>query len=540
MANSGNSKVTKYPKNINNINIGMVFFAVMAIYIIISVITYFRRDHIVGYEVMEGALSTNNIYDAVAVRDEKIIESDTAGYVNYFATEGGRVAVGNLVYTVDESGQLLDYLKSQGSEEVSLSEEDLAELRTQIVNFDSSFDPLNFHTVYDFKVSLDGTVQKLSNSSVLSNIQSLNANSGTLQSINYKFAPDTGIVVYSTDGFEDLTLEKMNSAVFDNSTYEKHQLINNTLVKAGDPVYKLCTSEEWSVIIEEDDEKKVQELLDLEYVKVRFIKNQDESWGKVSAYTNAEGESFVQLTFTNSMITFCRDRFLNIELITEDDTGLKIPNSAIVDKNFYLVPKDYVIKNNDNSTGVLRVKYDEQGNETSEIVGVSIYNETETVYYLDTDTLRSGDTLIKTDSNDRYTVSKTDSLIGVYNINKGYAEFRQISILYQNEEYSIVRSNTTYGLNVYDYIVLDSTTVDANAKSAQESSSASEESSIISEETEEISDTDDSSSETSEDENLEEIQVEGSEQGSEGEPAEEKEENSQESAEESDNAVTNN
>ncbi len=540
MANSGNSKVTKYPKNINNINIGMVFFAVMAIYIIISVITYFRRDHIVGYEVMEGALSTNNIYDAVAVRDEKIIESDTAGYVNYFATEGGRVAVGNLVYTVDESGQLLDYLKSQGSEEVSLSEEDLAELRTQIVNFDSSFDPLNFHTVYDFKVSLDGTVQKLSNSSVLSNIQSLNANSGTLQSINYKFAPDTGIVVYSTDGYEDLTLEKMNSAVFDNSTYEKHQLINNTLVKAGDPVYKICTSEEWSVIIEEDDEKKVQELVDLEYVKVRFIKNQDESWGKVSAYTNADGESFVQLTFTNSMITFCRDRFLNIELITEDDTGLKIPNSAIVDKNFYLVPKDYVIKNNDNSTGVLRVKYDEQGNETSEIVGVSIYNETETFYYLDTDTLRSGDTLIKTDSNDRYTVSKTDSLIGVYNINKGYADFRQISILYQNEEYSIVRSNTTYGLNVYDYIVLDSTTVDANAKSAQESSSASEESSIISEETEEISDTDDSSSETSEDENLEEIQVEGSEQGSEGEPAEETEENLQDSTEESDNAVTNN
>jgi hypothetical protein len=540
MANSGNSKVTKYPKNINNINIGMVFFAVMAIYIIISVITYFRRDHIVGYEVMEGALSTNNIYDAVAVRDEKIIESDTAGYVNYFATEGGRVAVGNLVYTVDESGQLLDYLKSQGSEEVSLSEEDLAELRTQIVNFDSSFDPLNFHTVYDFKVSLDGTVQKLSNSSVLSNIQSLNANSGTLQSINYKFAPDTGIVVYSTDGYEDLTLEKMNSAVFDNSTYEKHQLINNTLVKAGDPVYKICTSEEWSVIIEEDDEKKVQGLVDLEYVKVRFIKNQDESWGKVSAYTNADGESFVQLTFTNSMITFCRDRFLNIELITEDDTGLKIPNSAIVDKNFYLVPKDYVIKNNDNSTGVLRVKYDEQGNETSEIVGVSIYNETETFYYLDTDTLRSGDTLIKTDSNDRYTVSKTDSLIGVYNINKGYADFRQISILYQNEEYSIVRSNTTYGLNVYDYIVLDSTTVDANAKSAQESSSASEESSIISEETEEISDTDDSSSETSEDENLEEIQVEGSEQGSEGEPAEETEENLQDSTEESDNAVTNN
>ena len=31
----------------------------------------------------------------------------------------------------------------------------------------------------------------------------------------------------------------------------------------------------------------------------------------------------------------------------------------------------------------------------------------------------------------------------------------------------IVKSNTMYGLNVYDYIVLDSTTVDANAKSAE-------------------------------------------------------------------------
>ena len=476
MAKAHNRKVTKYPRNINNINIGMIFFAVMAIYIIISVITYFRRDHMVGYEVKEGALSTNNIYDAVALRTEKIVESDTAGYVNYFATEGGRVAVGNLVYTVDESGQLLEYLKSQGSEEVSLSDGDLSELRTQIVNFDSSFDPQNFHTVYDFKVSLDGTVQKLSNNSILSNIQSLNANSATLQSINYKNAQDTGIVIYSIDGYEDLTLESMTSAVFDESNYSKTQLVNNTLVKSGDPVYKLCTNEEWSVVIQEDDPEKVQELVDLEYVKVRFIKNQHESWGKVSTYTNPEGETFVKLTFTNSMITFCRDRFINIELITEDETGLKIPNSSIVTKSFYLVPKSYIIKNNDNSTGVLKVRYDEQGNETSEFINVVIYNESDTMYYLGMDTLRSGDNLILTDSNQRYTISRTDSLIGVYNINKGYADFRQISILYQNDEYSIVRSNTTYGLNVYDYIVLDAATVDEKSSNESGESSTSPES----------------------------------------------------------------
>ena len=441
----------------------MIFFGVIAIYVIISVIIYFRQDHIIGYEVKEGSLSSNNIYDAICIRDEQIITSDTAGYINYFAAEGSRVAVGNLVYTVDESGKLLDYLKSQGSDEVALSDDDLSELRSQIVDFKSSFDEHNFYTVYDFKISLDGTVQKLSNNSILQNIQSLNQSSAALASINYKYAPNTGIVVYSTDGYEEKTISDVNADMIDNSSsYSKNQLINNSLVKSGDPVYKLCVSEEWSVVIHENDTDKVQQLVDSGYVKVRFIKNQNESWGKVSSFADENGDSFVAFTFTNSMITFCRDRYLNIELITEDETGLKIPNSSIVNKSFFLIPKDYIIKNNDNSSGVLKVRYDEQGNESSEFIKISIYNETETEYYVDTSELRAGDTIIKTDSNERFTVGKQDTLVGVYNINKGYADFRQIIILYQNEEYSIVRSNTTYGLSVYDYIVLDASTVDDN------------------------------------------------------------------------------
>lgn len=472
MADNGSRKITRYPKNMNNINIGMIFFAVMAIYIIISVITYLRKDHIVGYQVNEGSLSTNNIYEAIAIRKEKMVTADSAGYVNYFATEGGRVAVGNLVYTVDESGQLLEYLKSQGSEEVTISDEDMAELRDQLVDYDSSFDEKEFYTVYDFKLRLDGVVQKLANSGILQNIEALNSDGGTRQSINFKNAQDTGIVVYSYDGYEDLTLDQMTKDKFDQTDYEKKQFANNELVKAGDPVYKICTDEEWSVIINENDEERVKAFEDLDYIKVRFIKNQNESWGKVSTFKNADGDSFVMLTFTNSMITFCRDRFLNIELITEDEKGLKIPNSSIVKKNFFIVPKDYIIKNNDNTTGVLKDKYDEQGNQTSEFIELSIYNETDTDYYIDTDVLRPGDILIKPDSNDRFTVSKTDELIGVYNINKGYADFRQIKIRYQNDEYSIVRSNTMYGLNVYDYIVLDSSTVDANGKPIKNSDSS--------------------------------------------------------------------
>ena len=51
---------------------------------------------------------------------------------------------------------------------------------------------------------------------------------------------------------------------------------------------------------------------------------------------------------------------------------------------------------------------------------------------------------------------------GVYNINKGYAVFKQINILYQNEDYAIISTGTTYGLSLYDHIVLQGDLVKEN------------------------------------------------------------------------------
>ena len=213
----------------------------------------------------------------------------------------------------------------------------------------------------------------------------------------------------------------------------------------------------------EVDEAKAQELLELEYVKVRFLKNQDTSWAKVTSYTNPDGDTFVALTFTNSMVTFCTDRFIEIELITEEKKGLKIPVSSIIQKDFFVVPKEFVTQGGEyGRDGVMRENYTEDGKATTEFVETTIYNATEKEYYLDDSTLRSGDYLIKPESTEKFAVSTKGSLMGVYNINKGYADFKQINILYQNEEYAIVESNTQYGLSVYDYIALDATAVEDN------------------------------------------------------------------------------
>lgn len=453
--NSGNIRQYRKPLNINP---GMIIFSVIFVYIVICIFIYFNQKHVVGYEVKAGSLSVNTVYQGLALRDETIISSDSAGYINYYAREGERVGAGNLVCTLDESGKLKDLLDEQVSDGSSLTANDLNELRSQISGFSSNFHPESFDSVYDFKYGLQGTALKLANINVLENLASMNNGENVL--VDLCHSPVSGILVYSTDGFESVTPEQVTAEMFDTSNYEKHQLINNELVAAGDPVYKLSTNENWSIIIQEEPERAAQ-LLEEDYVKVRFLQNQYTSWGKVSVLNNDDGNTYVKLDFNNSMVTFSNDRYIEIELVLNNENGLKVPNSAIAEKEFFIVPKDYVTKGgNSGEMGVLKQIPGENGTIAHQFVATTIYHETDAEYYLDNSTLEIGDYILRPDSNETYMLSQSAALQGVYNINKGYADFKEIQILGSNEEYSIIKSNTQYGLSAYDHIVLDASSVD--------------------------------------------------------------------------------
>lgn len=459
MANN-RKKIKKYRKPLN-LNIGMLIFGVIFIYVIVCVIMYFQTSRIVRYEVQKGSLATDNIYHGVIIRNETVVNTEAAGYVNYYAREGERVARNDLVYTVDETGSLNEYLENLNLGENSLSDRELAEFRSEISNFMHGFDERNYENIYDFKYSLKNTVLKLANVNMLQSISDMNGAAGAANIVSFCNSPMTGIVAYWTDGYEELTAEAVTEDVFNNKEYEKKQLIGNSLMAPGDAVYKLSTDENWSIVIPIDSERGAQ--LEQEgYIKVRFLKNQYESWGAVRLLHNGDGKTYLQLSFTNSMLTYISDRFVDIELVIHDETGLKIPNSSIVEKEFFLIPEEYVTVGGENGAdGIIRQCYLEDGTISTEFVtaGAYSYDEETKEYYLDTDVLTVGDILYKTDSQETYTVSRKATLIGVYNMNKGYADFKQINILYQNEEYSIVKANTKYGLNVYDYIVLNAESV---------------------------------------------------------------------------------
>ena len=458
---SDDNKISRIGKPIN-LNIGLIFFFVILVYLIISVVMYFTSKHIIGYQVKTGSLSVSNIYEGIALRDETVVTAGCAGYVNYFATEGEKVGTGNLVCGIDETGALQDYINQNmdaGSD--VLSDRDLSSLKNEMINFSSSFIIPSSLSISACKYAIQGDVLKFSNRNLLNSIDDLRSQSALIKLCN---SPASGVVVYSVDGFESKQPVNADKSWFDKENYEenKKQLINNNIVSIGDPLFKLSDSENWSILIEVD-ENRAAELVEEKYVKVKFLKNQYESWAKVTEIEGSDDGHYILLSFTNSMITFVMDRFINIELLLDTETGLKVPNSAICDKAFFIVPMDYLTKGGDGADGILRETYNEEGQMIPEFIPVTIYNiDEENNAYLDDSILRLGDRIDMPDSAQTFVISKSGTLTGVYNINKGYADFKEIEILNSNEEYSIIRSNTAYGLVAYDYIVLDADSVETD------------------------------------------------------------------------------
>ena len=117
-----NKKIVRYRKPLN-INVGMIIFAMIFVYLSFSVYTYLRRDHVQFYEVVEGSIVNNKEYNGILFRDETVENAPQTGYVNYYVREGKRAGAGSRVYSLDETGELGKFLEENQSSGMSLSAE---------------------------------------------------------------------------------------------------------------------------------------------------------------------------------------------------------------------------------------------------------------------------------------------------------------------------------------------------------------------------------------------------------------------------------
>ena len=475
MSKKKKAKVVKYKKPFNIAN---VFFGAILVYMIIYLYMFLTSVHISGYEVIAGSLATNKQFTGLVLRTEEIFTASTAGYIDYYATEGSKVSGSSIVYSLDESGRMSEYLEAN-SEEISLSEENFASLKSDISSFSNGFEKNDFSEVYSFHDTVNGNILELANQTLLSEMESLTeADAGSFQRV---YSAKSGIVGYYIDGYETITPSEITPEMFDKSSYTSQNLRSVDLVSVGDPVYKLVTDENWSMVIPltEDQMKEIayKEVTDengntsseqRSVIEVKFLKDNTTTWGYVTIL-NMHGQQYLQLDFNSSMVRFAKDRYLDIQFLIDDTSGLKIPSSSITTKEFFVIPEEYIMKGGEeDADGFLVEKFDEEGHSTQVFVAPTFYSITDGMVYIDPNQgsftsnetyVKAGDRIIIPNSNDLYQVGNTAELEGVYCINQGYTQFKKIKVLYANEEYTIVEEGTTFGLTIYDRIVLNAEAV---------------------------------------------------------------------------------
>ena len=402
------------------LNIGNIIFGALFFYMAVSLFFYLTADHIKSFQVVQGTLSRNDTYTAFAMRTESVQLSSGSGYVQFYTPNASKISRGSAVYGISAT---------ENADTSGIS----AELSAKLL--------------------------------------AAAAENGDSSSQTIFYADQDGVVVYGSDGYESYTEDSLTPELFSTKA-SVVSFDSGAQTEPGNAVYRLVTDEQWEIAVPVTN-KQVVTLSNFSTIKVKFLKDGKTQTGTLNL-KSINDQNYAVISFTSGMIRYAEDRFLSVELVTNTGSGLKIPNTAITEKDFYKIPAQMLVQGGDsNSSGFLREKTDKKGNvmlddngqPVTEFVNATIYeqvndeNDNPVEYYVDMAAFNDGDILRAQDSATTYQIGEMVPLQGVYCINKGYAVFRKIQIIDQNAEYSIIKKQTQYGISQYDYIVENASTV---------------------------------------------------------------------------------
>ena len=456
-------------------NIGIIVFLFIAFYMAYNIYSYLTAIHIKSYEVERGTIEVNTSYTGLILRKETVVNAAQSGRLDYYLKDNTKAANGTLLCSIDENGNVSERLNEQVSSNAVLTKDKMSTIRGFIRDFAKGYQDGSYYTTYGFKSDLNGQLIEALNLDALNAISEYTEFARDHETFHLYRAQEPGIVAYYTDGMENLTTNDLAEELFDESAHTKTSLKTEGSVQSGQPVYKLITDENWQIIIRLDATMK-NELQGGDVTQIRFKEDQTTAWANYTI-ERKNGIDYLILNLRNGMIRYANERYVDINILLDRQSGLKIPNSSITTKTFELVPYAYLTSGSGASgqTGLLVEHRKENGTYTeAEFVPVTAYyvdkntdengtddtNEENWTAYISNEKIKRDDRIARINSTDRYEVATTAKLKGVYNINRGYAVFKQIDILFSNDNYTIVEAGTTYGIMQYDHIALDGSAVE--------------------------------------------------------------------------------
>ena len=94
-----------------HINLGTLVFLVIVVYLMAYMLTYIGKDKLPIYEVSASDIVDNIEGTGVILRQENLVNAAQDVYINYYVQDGAMVNKNGVVYMIDTTGEIQDYLK---------------------------------------------------------------------------------------------------------------------------------------------------------------------------------------------------------------------------------------------------------------------------------------------------------------------------------------------------------------------------------------------------------------------------------------------
>ena len=322
------------------INLGTIVFLLIVIYLAFYVVLYLSKDKLAVYEVSASDIEDKISGTGIVLRDEKVYTLEQDGYVNHYVQDSARVSKGGIVYMIDTTGKIQEYLNGLEAQEVMTGTERdriIERLRT----FSESYSDDNFSTVYDSHRDITHDLTAYMDTVLAKHSKELRKRYGKESYVSVK-ARESGIVSFSSDGLEDLEAKEINSDVFTNKA-KMAELQSSARQTRGDPVYRLVSGQDWRLVVpvSKEDVRRLNGLKKKDISKVKVFFGKDNFTIRTD-YDCREinGSWYVILSFDDYIQRYVNQRYLYVEIILSSTKGLKIPSSSVVEKQAFRIPYD--------------------------------------------------------------------------------------------------------------------------------------------------------------------------------------------------------
>ena len=433
-------------KSINPFYIFICFFVfLVSAYLIISILRskFNNRVGVEIYEVQNGEIVNYSQETGFIFRNEEVFPANETGYINFMNLSNTRISKDSLLYIINEENKY-------NLDTVSFSDNDYETIINSVKNYINNTNDLYFQNTYNYNKSLNYILSELKMVDTLSSI----TDNTEIEVKSVGYAKKSGIISYYLDGYENRIQNDFTSNYI-NLSDNVHVHDQSSYVKQGQNIFKIIYSPDYDIVF--SSKFDYSDFIN-KHVTVKFRYDDLYSDAKLYEFYAADGNKYYKVTLNKYLERYLDRRIIEFEIINKSISGLKIPNTAIAVKNCFKIPKSYLFEN-ENGDDVFH-KLDENGNPIEVVSNIS--KSDNEFYYVSTEDSMShfnyGD-ILQDENNNIYPLNNVVQLPGVYNVNKGYCIFKNIEIIDEANEFTIISTTTGRGTSLYDHIVLNANVV---------------------------------------------------------------------------------